>query len=379
MDIICFSHLRWNFVYQRPQHLMSRFAGHFNVYFIEEPIFDASSPYLDDSLNTQNVRVIVPHLPEGTTWEEAINQQEKLIKKFISDHDIENFIAWYYTPMALFFTSDIKPSLIVFDCMDELSAFKDAPQHLKEKEAELLQKADIVFTGGHSLYEAKKSRHHNVHCFPSSIDRQHFEKARQSNIELEDQLEIPFPRIGFSGVIDERMDIKLVEEMALKRPDWNFVMIGPVVKIDPATLPRHSNIYYLGSKPYADLPYYLSGWDVAMMPFAINESTRYISPTKTPEYLAAGKPVVSTAIHDVVRDYGEQGLAYIASTSDEFIESIRLALNMKNKDSFIKAVDAKLAQNSWDRTCEKMMFLINTVHETKKNDKIIQKKEDEYV
>jgi len=358
---------------------MSRLAGHFDVYFIEEPIFDASSPYLDDSLNTENVRVIVPHLQEGISWEEVNRQLERLIKDFISSNDIENFIAWYYTPMALSFTQEIKPALVVFDCMDELSAFKDAPQHLKEKEAELLQKADIVFTGGYSLYEAKKSRHQNVHLFPSSIDRHHFEKARQSNIELQDQLEIPFPRIGFSGVIDERMDVDLLNEMALKRPDWNFVMVGPVVKIDPAILPRHSNIHYLGSRPYADLPYYLSGWDVAMMPFSINESTRYISPTKTPEYLAAGKPVVSSAIHDVVRDYGEQGLALIAYSPDEFIECIRSALNMTNKESWLKAVDAKLAQNSWDLTCEKMMFLINTIHETKKNDKLIQKKEDEYV
>jgi UDP-galactopyranose mutase len=257
--------------------------------------------------------------------------------------------------------------------MDELSAFKNAPLLLTQLEEELFNSADIVFTGGYSLYKAKKDKHHNVHLFPSSIDRKHFEKAREIIADPSDQENIPYPRIGYCGVIDERMNIDLLEAVAREKPEWHFIMIGPVIKIDPATLPGYSNIHYLGAKTYDQLPGYLSGWDVAMMPFAMNESTRFISPTKTPEYLAAGKPVVSTPVHDVVKIYGEQGLVYIAGNSNDFIEKIQLALQMPNADQWLKAVDTFLAKSSWDNTAEKMMYHINTALETKK-DPLIQRR-----
>jgi glycosyltransferase involved in cell wall biosynthesis len=267
------------------------------------------------------------------------------------------------------------PELIIYDCMDELSAFKNAPASLKQNEAELMSRADIVFTGGQSLYEAKKDLHPNIHAFPSSIDKKHFEKARSLDKDPPDQLPIPYPRIGFFGVIDERMDIVLLEEAARKKPNWNFILIGPVVKIDPATLPKYPNIFYLGGKDYNELPSYLAGWDVAMMPFALNESTRFISPTKTPEYLAGGKPVVSTAIRDVVNPYGENGLVYIAQDADDFIRGIESEMNMRDPRVWLKMTDAFLAKNSWDITAEKMIFHINTILEKKQSDTLTQKDE----
>lgn len=379
MDIVCFSHLRWNFVYQRPQHLFRRFTKRFRIFFIEEPVWDADKPFLDNTLSTEGVWVIVPHLPPGTSPDEAIGQQQKLLQDFFAYFSILQYICWYYTPMALPVGSVFSPTLTIYDCMDELSAFKHAPAELKQLEAELLAQADLVFTGGHSLYTAKKGKHPEVYAFPSSIDKKHFSKARSVTLEPADQFAIPHPRIGFFGVIDERMDIRLLRAIATARPDWQLVLLGPVVKIDPATLPAHENIHYLGSKPYEQLPAYLSGWNVAMMPFAMNESTRYISPTKTPEYLAGGKPVVSTPIRDVISPYGDNGLVTIAGTAEEFIQAIEQTLNMTDPAAWLRAVDTFLENDSWDSTCEKMMFLINTKLETKQNNDQLTEKETVYV
>jgi len=359
-DLICFSHLRWDFVYQRPQHLLSRAARDRRVYYIEEPCFDHGSMRLSISERDSGVKVVVPYLPSGlnsTTAIEAVLQQ--MIDRLLAVEGIREFVSWYYTPMAVEFTRHLKPTVTVYDCMDELSAFKNAPATLQNLEEELFRRADLVFTGGQSLYEAKQGSHHAVHAFPSSIDRDHFMQARVfSGIEPGDQKDIPHPRLGFFGVVDERFDIELLSDIASTRPDWNFIIIGPVVKIDPATLPRLSNIHYLGPKLYNDLPSYIAGWDVALLLFARNEATRFISPTKTPEYLAAGKPVVSTSIRDVVRPYGENGLVEIADTKHEFINACEKALSNLAPD-WSERVDSFLAGTSWDSTWNRMSNLID--------------------
>jgi UDP-galactopyranose mutase len=269
-------------------------------------------------------------------------------------------IAWYYTPMMLTFSRDLDPDVIVYDAMDELSKFKFAPTHLLDLEQELIDRADIVFTGGSSLYEAKKDRHDSVHCFPSSVDRAHFCKARARQFEPADQEDLPRPRLGFYGVIDERFDTALLDEVARMRPDWSFVMVGPVVKISEDELPRRSNIHYLGGKTYAELPAYLSGWDVALMPFAMNESTMFISPTKTPEYLAGGKPVVSTPIKDVVRHYGQLEGVKFASTAQEFVAACEAALELSRhpESGWLAEADLLLSAASWDTTQARMAGLV---------------------
>jgi len=242
--------------------------------------------------------------------------------------------------------------------MDELSNFKYAPPSIKKMEARLFELADIVFTGGNTLYEAKKHLHHNIYSFPSSIDKDHFALARTALKEFPDQAAIPSPRLGFYGVIDERFDIELIREAAELRPEWHFVLIGPVVKIDPETLPRHSNIHYLGPKEYDVLPAYLAGWDIALIPFAINESTRYISPTKTPEYLAGGKPVISTPITDVIHPYGNEKLVHIVENGFQLIEKATIELHSRTKSVWLKRVDQFLSNLSWDDTWRAMNDLI---------------------
>ncbi|HVF66993.1 MAG TPA: glycosyltransferase family 1 protein [Pyrinomonadaceae bacterium] len=357
-DLVCLSHLRWDFVYQRPQHLLTRCAEGRRVFFFEEPVYDGG-PLRLEVKERGRVRVVVPHLPEGLTSDVAREASMRTaVERMFADFGVSDYVLWYYTPMALQFTRHLRPRAVVYDCMDELSAFKGASPLLRGLESELMSRADLVFTGGQSLYEAKRDRHPRVHAFPSSIDAEHFGSARGVSEEPADQTGIPRPRLGFFGVIDERLDIELIDEVARLRPDWQLVMVGPVVKIDPAALPHRENIHYLGMKSYEELPAYLSGWDVALLPFARNESTRFISPTKTPEYLAAGKPVVSTSIRDVVRPYGQEGYVRIADTAEEFVAACEAAL-IEDAAERCGRVDPFLSQTSWDGTWASMNALID--------------------
>jgi UDP-galactopyranose mutase len=362
-DLICFSHLRWDFVYQRPQHLLKRCARERRVFFVEEPIFDNGSMRLEVHEREKNLKVVVPHLPQGLCSEVAkLAVLHDMVQRLIVENDIQQYLAWYYTPMALDFTRHLRPLATVYDCMDELSAFKGAPECLKLRERELFKAADLVFTGGQTLYEAKRDQHHSVFAFPSSIDRDHFMQARTVIEEPADQQNIPHPRLGFFGVVDERFDVELLDQISKDRPDYHFVIIGPVVKIDPEILPKRENIHYLGGKSYQDLPAYIAGWDVALLLFAQNESTRFISPTKTPEYLAAGKPVVSTPIRDVVYPYGEMGLVRIANDAQEFTAAIDDLLKSEaNRKKWLEKVDGFLSTMSWDETWTRMSRLIDEV------------------
>ncbi|HKC02050.1 MAG TPA: glycosyltransferase family 1 protein [Sphingomicrobium sp.] len=365
-NLICFSHLRWNFVFQRPQQLMSRFARDMRVIYWEEPveIGRKETAYLQvrDADDFLAVRLAVPHLPEGM----PDDAREATLRRLLDAHVASlrgPLIAWYYTPMMLPFSRELEADATVFDAMDELSKFRFAPAKLLELEQELIDKADLVFTGGTSLFEAKKNRHHSVHCFPSSVDRAHFAKARAELFDPADQEDLPLPRLGFYGVIDERFDTELLDRIAAMRSNWSFVMVGPVVKISEDELPKRPNIHYLGGKTYGELPAYLSGWDVALMPFAMNESTQFISPTKTPEYLAGGKPVVSTPVKDVVRHYGHLEGVKIASTAEEFVAACEQALELAHnpESDWLAEADLMLSASSWDTTQARMAGLVAEV------------------
>jgi glycosyltransferase involved in cell wall biosynthesis len=358
-DLICFSHLRWDFVYQRPQHLLSRAARTRRVVFIEEALHDVSRPYLETRRDESGVTIAIPHLPHDA----GSTQVRMLLDFFLSANGLHDFVAWYYTPMALEFSAHLRPLATVYDCMDELSAFAGAPPGIRDKERALLSRADLVLTGGRSLYEAKRALHTNVHECPSSVDVGHFGLARQPLPEPADQQAIPGPRIGFFGVIDERLDRELLAGIAKCTPGWQFVLVGPTAKINQSDLPSFPNLYYLGPKSYKELPSYIAGWDVAILPFARNEATRFISPTKTPEYLAAGKPVVSTSIPDVVVPYGRDGFARIADTPELFTEAIRAAL-CEPTARWLSRADAFLSGNSWDATWSRISARLRDVIRT---------------
>jgi glycosyltransferase involved in cell wall biosynthesis len=339
---------------------MSRFARERRVFFVEEPLFDSNEPSITTAVCPRTgVHVVTPHLTADVNRNPTL---EKLLVEFMRTQGIYKPIVWFYTPMALkFFPEDLSPAAVVYDCMDELSMFRGAPKELQQLEEQLLQSADLVFTGGVSLFEAKRHSHPRVHPFPSGVDSLHFLQARSLPHDFQEHNGMPQPRLGYAGVIDERLDLPLIDEMARKRPYWQFVMIGPTAKISPDALPRRGNIHWLGMKDYTDLPKYFAGWDVGIMPFALNDATRFISPTKTPEYLSAGLPVVSTAIRDVVRPYGDLGLAKIAHSADEFIFAAEQVMGVDMGMKWRERADEFLKGLSWDSVWGAMNALIEGV------------------
>ncbi|MBY5711819.1 UDP-galactopyranose mutase [Rhizobium leguminosarum] len=359
--LICFSHLRWDFVLQRPQHLMERFSHERPVFYFEEFIpTDHHLAYLEiHPFEGTSVKAVRPRIPHW--WNAA--EQEAALRRLLDDlillHGGKRPILWFYTPLMFGFARHVDAVAIVYDCMDELANFKFAPPNLKSCEQALMANADVVFTGGLSLYEARRDQHDNIHPFPSGVDTHHFHAARCSLPVPADQADIPQPRLGYYGVIDERLDLDLVGSVASARPDLSFVFLGPIVKISPDNLPQAANIHYLGQKAYADLPAYLSSWQAALMPFALNEATRFISPTKTPEYLAAGRPVVGTQIVDVVRAYDDVPGVFLANGTQAFAEACDAALLLSCSDpAWLEAVDGVLAQSSWDSTFCRMSALV---------------------
>ncbi|GBG13347.1 glycosyl transferase [Novimethylophilus kurashikiensis] len=361
--VVVFSHLRWNFVYQRPQHLLSRLAGRYRIIFLEEPMDNAQEPFLERFTPSAYIEVLRPHVPGETYGFDDANMPalRGLLDNYLAAHEIDDFFAWFYTPMALPLLEGRTPRNVIYDCMDELSAFKNAPAQLIEREKALFEAADLVFTGGPSLYQAKKLHHPNVHCFASSVDADHFApKAGESHIHIDVLLhgDIPHPRLGYYGVIDERIDLDLIAALADARPDWQIVMVGPVVKIDPESLPQRPNIHWMGQHTYEELPHFLAGWDLCLLPFALNESTRFISPTKTLEYMAAQRPMVSTRIKDVAEPYGH--VVPIARSHEEFVADCARLLEEPEKDRAIR-IDAMrriVAKTSWDKTALAMHNLI---------------------
>lgn len=351
--LVVFSHLRWNFVYQRPQHLLSRLAQRWPVVFIEEPMPGATEDRIEMIDVAPGVTVWRPHLrgPHHGFHPEHKPVLQKLVARSIAEQGISDYWVWFYTPMALTMADKLAPQGIIYDCMDELSLFRGAPPELIAQENALFAAADVVFTGGRSLYNAKKDRHPNVHCFPSSVDADHFRKGPADHPLQE---AIPHPRLGYCGVIDERIDLDLIAGIADRRPDWQIVMVGPVVKIDPASCPQRPNIHWLGQQGYNDLPAFINGWDVCLLPFALNESTRFISPTKTLEYMACGKPSVSTAIRDVVEPYGH--VVPIRHDARGFVEACDgiLRRNADNVAAHRRELAEIISRTSWDATAAAM-------------------------
>ncbi|WP_082491827.1 glycosyltransferase [Duganella sp. Leaf126] len=357
--VVVFCHLRWDFVYQRPQHLLTRLARHYRILFVEEPVFDAAGPRLHTYEPAANITVCQPHTPLLAVGfhDDQIPVLQALLGTLVPDG--AEPIVWFYTPMALPLLAGLRPALVVYDCMDELSAFRNPPRQLLQRESALLVMADLVFTGGPSLYEAKRPRHPDVHCFPSSVDTAHFARALDRSNSHPLQAGIPHPRLGFYGVIDERFDIALIAAMADAHPHWQLVLVGPVVKIAPADLPQRPNIHYLGQQAYQALPQLLAGWDVCLLPFALNAATRFISPTKVLEYMAAELPIVSTAITDVAEPYGD--IVAIGHDHRQFIARCEAALQLAPEGHIEMAAHMRgvVARTAWDETVDRMRALID--------------------
>lgn len=351
--LIVFSHLRWGFVYQRPQHLMTALAERLPVLFVEEPVHTDGAARLECRTLGPNLQVLVPHTPlRGMGFhDEQMPLLQRLLDAHLRELDLSDFGVWLCTPMALPLMTGWKPRVVVYDCMDEHAALQSAPPLLQQREAALLKMADLVLTSGPSLYEAKRALHPNVHYLPSTVDAEHFAPrlwpARDGESVAAVRLmhRIAHPRLGYFGLIDERIDLELIDAVAAVRPQWQFVMVGPIVRVDRRLVPRRPNIHWIGQQPYQRLPRLLALWDVALMPFALHDGTRYVNPSKALEYMAGEKPVVSTPLPDVVSLYGD--LMRIARRPREFVD----------------ACSAALSETPWQRS-ERLVRTAATVYRT---------------
>ncbi len=354
IDLIVYSHLRWDHVTQRPQHLISRISKHRKTIFVEEAIVDPKykAPHAKLIVQSNNLWVYKSFFPRKYSSKKFAEILAKNLRKLKFS---PRPITWYYSAAYVDLDLYIPSSLVIYDCMDELSAFNGAPKELINQEKKLLNIADVVFTGGKSLFEAKKKFNNQTFCFPSSVEAKHFEKALYMTTKLPKPIKnIPHPIVGYYGVIDERINYDLLEKIAKTNPHISFVMIGPTAKIDPHQLPQVANLYFLGQQPYQDLPGYLKAFDIAMMPFAINSATKFISPTKTLEYMAADKPIISTPIFDVKRDYSH--VVQIIENSKQFSKSIEYFLNEKKADRNKRSIAQRkiIESTSWDKTAKSM-------------------------
>lgn len=366
-DLVVFSHLRWGFVHQRPQHLLTRLAGRWRIFFVEEPVPTEGKAFIEARPMGPHLTVLVPHTSVAMPGfhDDQLAVLQPLVGAWLAAEQVKNPVVWLYTPMALPLVGAVKPSCVVYDCMDELSAFKGAPKQLRQRETALMKRAAVVFTGGPSLFDAKRNLHPSVHCIPSSVDARHYApdslvKGSEQDLAVQAlQGDIAGPRLGYFGVIDERLDLSLVARVADHNPAWQVIMVGPVVKIDPESLPRRANIHWLGMQGYERLPYFLNGWDVALMPFALNEATRFISPTKTLEYMAGGKPVVSTGVKDVITLYGSA--VEVAHSPDQFVAACETLLSASDADRATRALemDALVASSSWERSARSIDGLMS--------------------
>lgn len=347
-DMVVFSHLRWDFVYQRPQHIITRMARKRKVLFVEEPIIpDSASKHARMTMVRDNIAVFQPYVS-------SVEDIADILSQHIDFHKPP--MAWFYSATFLPVLDKLKFGKVIYDCMDELSLFKGADPSLAEQEEYLMNAADIVFTGGKSLFESKSSMHKNIHCFPSSVERAHFEKALNGIAVPEDIQAITGPIAGYCGVIDERIDLSLIDSVAAANPGISFVLVGPLAKICDDDLPKRKNLHYLGMRSYYTLPNYLKGMDIAIMPFARNESTRFISPVKTLEYMAAGKPIISTRIHDIERDYAH--CVHIVDDADAFSVALQGLAKRENVQGMRNHYNSILDSTSWESTVRHMEAII---------------------
>lgn len=363
LTLICLAHTNWDHVWQRPQHLMSRFASRCRVVYIDPPqtVGAHEKAHLQERPGDNGVRVLRPILParQGDTNIQVLSQ-------FMASVLAEcgpNIILWIYSPIATMFAALAKSQtkLTVYDCMDDYASFQTgfAPSEMRSQERLLLSLVDLVFTGGHSMYEARKQRHPRVYCFPSGVEITHYQQVYDPMIEVPPEMaDLAHPRLGYFGVLDERIDWALIQAVAEQRPTWQWVLIGPEDPTIPGQLPRAANIHYLGQQPYPKLPAYLKGFDIATMPFVLSEATRSTSPTKTLEYLAGGKPVISTSVPDVVAFYNE--IVYIADGVHAWLESVDeiASATPAQLQSRLDRAQPILEQSSWDSIAARMWELM---------------------
>ena len=336
-DLVVLSHLHWQWVWQRPQHVVTRLArrratGGARTWFIEEPI-DGDVPqaelHTEERDGVTRIWLVVPPA-DPPAWivgfaVAGAEEYPEMLRRLLAEQASPAPDVWLYTPMAIDIALGLRPGRIAYDVMDDLTAFARPPAELVDRQRRALEEADVVYAGGRSLHRSVVAQGRpDCHLFPSGVEAGHYARSRALRTPRTQRV------AGYVGVIDERLDLQLLADLAASLPEWTIRVVGPVFKIDPATLPVAPNLEYPGMAAYEQLPAVMAGFDVAIMPFALNDATRSISPTKTLEYLAAGLPVVSTRVPDVVADY--QGVVHIADDGAGFAAACAQVVEHRRED-----------------------------------------------
>ncbi len=370
-SILVHSHLRWDWVWQRPQQFLSRLSENHPILFVEEPWF---VDYLIESETTvwqaekfPNITVVRPHFPEAWKKDRARIDAErrKTVDELLAGPLGDTFsepVQWFYDPMAVIpFGGQMNEIANIYDCMDQLSQFRGAPAELVRRERLLLELADVVFAGGPKIHQAKVLHNENCHSYGCGVEIAHFGKARRPETPIPDDVaHLQGPVLGFFGCVDERMDYELLAKMAAAHPEWQIVIIGPAIKVDPEQFPQRENIHWLGAREYQQLPGYVKAFDVCLMPFAINEATEFINPTKALEYMATGTPIVSTAIEDVVLQFSD--VVQIADSHEEFIAFCERTISSPDSEAIQLGLELTTL-NSWEAIVERLEQHISDVLE----------------
>ncbi|MBI2513558.1 MAG: glycosyltransferase [Opitutae bacterium] len=361
--IVAFCHLPWDGVWQRPQQLLSRLAARHPVLFVECYCADVEQATLRShgAPGHPNVTVLQMLLPQAR-WADGdfIDAERRRLLQTFRRGDLGKFndpVLWFNDPMAVIaFAGHCGERAIVYDCMDELAQFAGAPPQLRDRERELLLKADVVFCGGRKMRDKRKP--YNAHCYfyGTGVDSEHFGQARSESLAVDPAVAaLPGKVLGYFGVIDERIDYELLARLADALSRCSIALVGPTAKVDAAALPQRKNLHWLGRRDYADLPAITKGFSVCLMPFARNAATEFINPTKALEYMATGRPIVATAIDEVRTNFGN--VCRIARSVGEFIAFCSDELERPSRLRVRRGLQLA-AQNTWEAITAEMDALL---------------------
>ncbi len=369
--LVVFAALRWNSDWQRPQQLLTRLAKHYRVFYVEEPVTTHQDAWLECTAVAEGVEVLVAHTRcDAVGFHDAqLRIVGGLLAQFMRERGIVEPLVWLDTPAPLALAEALHPRGVVYDCHDDTPA-TSGNDVLRRREARLMALADVVVAGGPSLHQSHRGRHANVHCIANAVDAAHFAPPPASGQSIEAvsaraiHAAIPNPRLGYFGVIDERVDLALLARMADLRPDWHFVMAGPLRGVAPESLPRRGNLLWLGAQTHAILPHLQAHWDVCLLPFKVDACARHAAPIEVLEYLAGQKPVVSTPVEDVVALHGH--VVRVADGAHAFVQACRAAMCERGPLRRQRRIDALISVHScsWDRAVDRLRtLLVDFAHE----------------
>lgn len=376
--IVCLSSTRWSFLWQRPQQIMSRLCARHDILYVDPP-FPVAEEQVRGISNDESGTLIVKNLqtindalqifrpleisrfsyPDLDSNELLKMNQELLqcqIQKALFQLGWQHPLLWLYDPRNVNLVDQLNPCGVIYDCVDSFRSFSWSHPHVSIWEEALVDRADVVLATSRALYQERLRKNRYTFLVPNAADYKHF-SPWQGYEKPADITAISRPRLGFIGAIYEWVDLELLQVIADKSPAWNLVLIGP--KQHGLQLPERSNIHWLGQRGYAELPAYVHSFDVALIPFLVNETTQHANPIKFWEYLAAGKPVVSTLLPEIP---DVPGVVWRSENHSMFCnhcaQALELVQHPLSRNKIITKARAIAYANSWENRCKRILRIL---------------------